>query len=976
MFANRSISRTFSVMFIIVFILAQGAPVSAATLTVARANDSNTGAGKAGDKFALHTRESVMAVPVIPFRYVAPGGSDAGNNCWFSGSPCATITYAISQAASGNTIEIAAGTYTEAGVVITKNVTLAGEGASSTIIQAAPTVGTAANRVFYINGSFNVEISDLTIRNGNIPGDVGGGIFNNGGTLTLTNLVISDNRAFVGGGIYDAYGSTLSISNSTFAANTALNSNGGGIYNGGTLTITNSTFAGNSAPGGLGGGLYATSGPLVITNSTFGNNSAASGGGISANPPATFNNIIIANSAAGGDCFFVTSFSGSNNLATDTTCGTGFTQTSTTALNLGPLTDNGGATQTFALFDGSSAIDAGNNATCPTTDQRGVTRPNGPNCDIGAYEFETVAATPTDMPTPTSTPTLTPTYTATDTPVATATYTPTPTNSSTNTPTLTPTVTPTLTQTLYVKWNATGSNNGTSWADAYTDLQSALASSSSSNEIWVAAGTYRPTSGADRTISFAMKNGVAIYGGFVGTETLISQRDPAVNATILSGDIGTISDASDNSYHVLVGGGTNNTAVLDGVTITAGNANGPEDDFEDVGGGMFNGSGSPTLSNLTFNSNAAAGAGGGMTNYASSSPILTNVTFSSNSASVGGGIYNIYSSNPILTNVTFSGNMAVSVAGGFFNAFSSPILTNVTFSGNSAPSGAGMRNLGGAAVIKNSIFWGNGTEFLNTGAGIPVIDDSIVQGGCPSGSICTNVINADPLLSVLADHGGYTQTLALGAGSPAIDTGNDATCAPADQRGVTRPQGLHCDLGAYESEPILITPTFTPTQTYTPTDSPTPTFVPTATHTPTSTPTNTDTPTAVPTYTPTPTATFTPTPLPTLVASSWTLTGSMSLARYGHTATLLLDGKVLVAGGRNGGVDSLSAELFDPAAGTWTPTGSMHVGRHFHTATLLANGQVLVEGGGGTAAELYDATAPRTVEGLRLGNCLKFALLC
>ena len=88
----------------------------------------------------------------------------------------------------------------------------------------------------------------------------------------------------------------------------------------------------------------------------------------------------------------------------------------------------------------------------------------------------------------------------------------------------------------YVKWNAGGTNAGTSWTNAYTDLQSALGASPCT-EIWVAAGTYKPTTGTDRTATFQLKNGVALYGGFAGTETARNQRNPAANVTILSGDI-------------------------------------------------------------------------------------------------------------------------------------------------------------------------------------------------------------------------------------------------------------------------------------------------------------------------------------------------------------------------------------------------------------------------------------------------------
>jgi hypothetical protein len=138
----------------------------------------------------------------------------------------------------------------------------------------------------------------------------------------------------------------------------------------------------------------------------------------------------------------------------------------------------------------------------------------------------------------------------------------------------------------YVKADSTSTsttaNFGASWDTAYPDLQMALAAAQSGDEIWVAAGTYKPTTGTDRTVSFVMVTGVGIYGGFAGTETARSQRDWSAHATILSGDIGTIGTATDNSYHVVVGA---NGAVLDGFTITGGCANGSG--INENGGGML-----------------------------------------------------------------------------------------------------------------------------------------------------------------------------------------------------------------------------------------------------------------------------------------------------------------------------------------------------------------------------------------------------
>src|SRR5262245_35330260 len=138
--------------------------------------------------------------------------------------------------------------------------------------------------------------------------------------------------------------------------------------------------------------------------------------------------------------------------------------------------------------------------------------------------------------------------------------------------------------------DAAGLNTGRSWADAFPSLQSALAAAVSGDEIWVAGGTYQPTIAVDRTISFVLKEGVAVYGGFAGTETLRSQRDWAAHPTTLSGDLGTPGDASDNSYHVVTSAGLTRAAVLDGFTVTAGNAHGGL-----VGGGMYNYSSSPTV---------------------------------------------------------------------------------------------------------------------------------------------------------------------------------------------------------------------------------------------------------------------------------------------------------------------------------------------------------------------------------------------
>ncbi|HUT47058.1 MAG TPA: right-handed parallel beta-helix repeat-containing protein [Sedimentisphaerales bacterium] len=319
---------------------------------------------------------------------------------------------------------------------------------------------------------------------------------------------------------------------------------------------------------------------------------------------------------------------------------------------------------------------------------------------------------------------------------------------------------------IYVDDDAAGAGDGTNWTDAYLCLQDALAAARFGDEIRVAKGIYKPDqhfvkvrfagvqASSDRTATFQLINWVTIKGGYASSgEPDPDARDVDLYETILSGDLngndgpGFMNNA-ENSYHIVTGDGTDQTAVLDGFIITAGNANGPvpynrgsgiynirssptvtnctfTKNYSDSAGAMNNDNSNPTINSCTFSSNSADKGGGAINNWRSS-PTLTDCMFSNNSAGWGGGaITNIMESSPTVTNCMFSDNLAGWGGGGMSNHdASSPKLTNCTFSNNSTKWGGGaITNVTECSpIVTNCMFRGNSAE--DSGGGICNASDS------------------------------------------------------------------------------------------------------------------------------------------------------------------------------------------------------------------------------------------------------------
>jgi len=352
--------------------------------------------------------------------YVDPTGADS-NDCVSPATACQTINAAITKATESATIHIAAGTYYEH-VTITKTLTLIGERADLTHID-----GSQQGRVFYIfQATQPVTLSQLTIQHGVAGQEWGGGGITAYTDVTLLDVIVRDNSGS-GGGIGVQKPALLTIRNAAIINNAAVNG-GGVLVSGGSSSarLTNVTISGNHATNS-GGGMRAE-GFLELTNVTIADNTAPDTGGLWMRGWTTsITNSLIANNT-GPNCSagFGTLQAEGSNLATDTTCG--FTAPSDIITNtpgLAALGDNGGHTLTHALLAGSPAIDTADSSVCPSTDQRGVIRPQASSstgaaqCDIGAYEFARVQEAATTTPTATLTPQLhtteTPTTTSTPT---------------------------------------------------------------------------------------------------------------------------------------------------------------------------------------------------------------------------------------------------------------------------------------------------------------------------------------------------------------------------------------------------------------------------------------------------------------------------------------------------------------------------------------------------------------------------------
>jgi len=543
---------------------------------------------------------------------------------------------------------------------------------------------------FYGAGLYN-EAGNIRVQNcsflQNHAAFGGGGFYHTGGDAIYSDCTIAENRSGFGGGLYIAGGNPKLI-NSTISGNDA--GFGGGLRTSGNdadPVFINCLLSGNRA--GFGGGVQHTGNSLTFYNCTIAGNKAGRSGGLEVGGISTFVNCILWDNAATveGNQMLITS-TGNVNLShscytngindigsdgvflADATCITS-NPLFRSPLPWSPLATIGGDYRLRAI---SAAINAGDNTVAPgtTTDLDGNARVFESIVDMGAYEHQTDVAP-----------------------------------------------CPGVTR-LYVNSVAAAGGNGSSWATAFQHLQDALdtgAGCDEVSEIWVARGLYLPDQGSGQTTgnrdaAFQLHNGLAVYGGFSGSETMLEQRNWQTFITILSGDIGIADNPNDNCFTVAVSSSTDSTAILDGFVIREGQADFPAPAYSYprwFGGGIYNEGGNPAIRNCTIRNNRSQQGGGGMYNWHNSHPNLTNCIFTENFApSNGSGMVNSENANPRLLNCTFNNNDGSAI----FNRESSPVFEACRFLSNEGGFGAGVHNFSNSApTFLNCIFSGNRGSF-------------------------------------------------------------------------------------------------------------------------------------------------------------------------------------------------------------------------------------------------------------------------
>jgi CSLREA domain-containing protein len=599
--------------------------------------------------------------------------------------------------------------------------------------------GNHAFRIFSVT-SAPFTLKFMTLKEANAAQ---GGAIHSTGKLTIINSTFDGNQATQAGSSIYSNG-PLTITNSTFSNN---QQGFGAILNAANGSITNSTFYNNNSVGP--GGVVFNQGKLTIKNSTFSNNSAGTFGanvyqsGSSASLQL-YNNIL-ANSNGGGECVNESgTVSGTNNLFENgsAVCGLNIDEDNISGVDpiLPPVT---GSPAHFPINFDSPAINTGSNTQCPAADQRGVTRPQGAQCDIGAYER---IFGPAIRVTTNSDNTIADTHCSLREAIN---------NANDNMPTFPDCV--------------TGSGNDTI---VFANNVSTITLGSTLPNI---ADIYGLTIRGGGDIRISGNNAVRIFNVLANTKLTLQ------SITLRNGK------SSE-------GGGILNRGTLTVInsTFSGNHASGP--------GGGINSNNNLTIINSTFSGNSSTGLGSAVVNI-NGTTAITNSTFVDNIGSEG-AIHNLGNGSIWIDNSTFYHNDS-GLAKGVINNENVMAITNSTFSENSISGGLDIiQDFSPSAgiTLQNNIFAHSlGGGHCAVGQGIISAMNNLMEDTdnvCQlSNGVGGNIIGSDPKLGPLAGSPAY---LPLNSNSPAINAGLTIRDLTTSQNGVTRPSGADFDMGSFE----------------------------------------------------------------------------------------------------------------------------------------------------------------------------------
>ncbi len=349
---------------------------------------------------------------------------------------------------------------------------------------------------------------------------------------------------------------------------------------------------------------------------------------------------------------------------------------------------------------------------------------------------------------------------------------------------------------VYVDGAATGANNGTSWVNAFKELQPAIDAAfiATNGEVWIKAGTYHTTTGTDRTVRFILKDGVSLYGGFDGSETTRIQRDWVSNLTVLSGDIGVANDNSDNTNNLLTVQSTSLNNTIDGLTFRENKndvLNQPISTVNVLSGKI-------TINNCTFFNNV--GVFGSVIASLHSELKLYNSTFYNNKNSVTGLLRADGTGNAEIVNCIFYNNSSTNsgpgVTGGIFGSVPLILINNTFYNNFSNGGGPGALQWSGSSqvLIYNNIFWGN------SNSQIAITVSTTASNNIIDGFPLTNNFTFDPQFVDTAN-GDFT----LKPCSSAINSGNNSFLPiGVTEDIITKPRIANgtVDVGAYEYQSL------------------------------------------------------------------------------------------------------------------------------------------------------------------------------